>query len=141
MRRTTKPIRRAREGAVVVEAVIALSAIVLMCGLITFLHDAYAASLRTRQQAREEAWRQALTGCTDNSGDAMSLVDALRSGELPIPDTFSAGQDASGHAQRSISGFGGHHVSITRDVNLPCNTRASQVGNAEGGQWVFDLFM
>jgi hypothetical protein len=117
-----------------------LSMMILLCGLITFLHEAYAASLRTRQQAREEAWARALTGCIDDSADAVSLVDALRTGELPIPGAFSAGPDVSGRAQRSVSGFGGQHVSIAREVSLPCNTRPSDVGNAEGGQWVFDLF-
>ena len=111
-----------------------------MCGLITFLHAAYAASLRARQEAREGAWARALAGCVDTSADAVSLVDALRSGELPISGAFAAGQDATGRAQRSVSGIAGQHVNIAREVSLPCNTRPSDVGNAEGGQWVFDLF-
>jgi hypothetical protein len=131
---------RAEQGAVLVEAVISLSTLVLLCGLITFLHAAYAASLRTRQQARQDAWARALAGCIDNSADAVSLVDALRSGELPIAGSFSAGQDATGRAQRSVSGIAGQQVNVAREVSLPCNTRPSEVGSAEGGQWVFDLF-
>jgi hypothetical protein len=140
MRRASHRNERRRQGAALVEALMSLAMLVLMCGLITFLHRAYAASLRTRQEARADAWRRALGGCVENSADAVSLVDALRSGDLPILDSFAAGQDATGRAQRSVSGAGGQHVSIAREVSLPCNIRPSEVGNAEAGQWVFDLF-
>lgn len=132
--------RRARQGAVLVEAIIGLAMLVLLCGLITFLHDVYAASLRMHQQAREDAWARALAGCTGDSADAVSLVDALRSGELPIPNSFGVGEDVTGRAQRSVSGVAGQHVDIARELSLRCNTRPSEVGNAEGGQWVFELF-
>jgi hypothetical protein len=132
--------RRGQQGAALVEALISLSMLVLLCGLITFLHAVYTASLQTRREARADAWSRALRGCVDNSADAVSLVDALRSGELPIAGSFGAGRDVTGRAQRSVSGYGGHNVNITREVSLPCNIRSSEVGNAEGGQWVFDLF-
>jgi hypothetical protein len=140
MGRTRERSRRIQQGAALVEALMSLSMLVLMCGLITFLHHVYAASLRTGQEAREDAWARALRGCVENSADAVSLVDALRSGELPIPGSFGAGQDVTGRAQRSVSGPAGHQVNIAREVSLPCNTRLSEVGNAEAGQWVFDLF-
>jgi hypothetical protein len=131
---------RGRQGAALVEALISLTMLTLLCGLITFLHAVYAASLQTRREARADAWSRALRGCVENSSDAVSLVEALRSGDLPIAGSFGAGQDVTGRAQRSVSGFGGHNVNIAREVSLPCNIRSSEVGNAEGGQWVFDLF-
>jgi hypothetical protein len=123
-----------------VEAVMALGMLVMMFGLLALVHRLSVASLVARQEARSQAWQDALSGCTANEFSVASLVRGIKSGELPVPGSFTAGQDASGSATRNVQGVAGSAQSVTRTVSVPCNTRPADAPSGSAGDWLIDLF-
>jgi hypothetical protein len=115
--------------------------LVLMFGCLTLVHRLSLSSLDATQEARSKAWQTALTGCRNNDFSVTELIRGLKSGDLPTPSSFSAGQDATGSASRSVEGATpGSPQELTRSVQAPCNTRAIDAPSGSAGDWLFDLF-
>src|SRR5690349_14006922 len=118
-----------------VEAVMALSMLALMFGLLSLAHQLSVASILAKQEARAAAWQRALSGCTANELSVASLVRGIKSGDLPVPGSFTAGQDATGSATRSAQAAG-RSRSVTGKVSVPCNTRPADAPSGSAGDWL-----
>jgi hypothetical protein len=135
-----KQRRKRQEGAVLVEAVIALSMLVLMFALLTLVHRLSLSSLDATQEARSKAWQKALTGCKENDFSLTDLIRSVKSGELPAPSSFTGGGVATASVSRTVQGPDGKSHALTRRVEAPCNTRAIAAPSGGAGDWLFDLF-
>jgi hypothetical protein len=137
------PVRshRSREGAVLIEAIIAASMLVLMFAIVAFTHRIGAARLDAAQAARLSAWSRAMQGCPGGDFSLGSFVTGLRDGELPLPGGFSVGQDAEGTASRTVRALLGEGQRTANDVvKLPCNTHVVNENAGSAGEWLLDIF-
>jgi len=74
--RTTKAMRRTTQrGAVLAEASVVLTTLVIFFGAINFLHSALGAKLDVQQEAREEAFQKATRHCEDGANDNIAAAD------------------------------------------------------------------
>jgi hypothetical protein len=125
--------RARREGGVLIESVMVVSAMMAIFGLLALVHHAAAADIDSLQQARSDAWRQATAGCPSGGFNLKDMVGGLARGELPIPDAYLPTHFSSATAtHRRGSG------NASRSVRIPCNSRPSSSDEASG-DWVFDV--
>ena len=132
--------RRRREGAVLVESIVVASALILMFACIGFVHRLAAADLHALQEARFQAFTDALDGCPDRGSSLQSVVSDLTSGGIPLPDAFVPSHSASATSERSVAGLlPGATRSVRHTLRIPCRTVPSREGQ-QPGSWLFELF-
>lgn len=133
--------RRARQGAVLVEAIITAAVLGMMFAILSFVHRAALANIDAQQEARAAAMAAAGTGCVGNQTGLQGLVSDLSRGDVPLPDGLTAGQSAEGSGSRKTDGlFGRAALNPRYVVRFPCNTRVSALGEDQTGSWLVDLF-
>jgi hypothetical protein len=71
--------RKQKRGVVMVEALIAISMIIVMFGGVVYFHNAYGAKARVLREARLQAW-----GATDQSCEGDGKGQALEVAAVPI---------------------------------------------------------
>jgi Tfp pilus assembly protein PilV len=103
-RKPSRPQRRLRRkqtrGVVMVEALIAISMIIVMFGGVVYLHNAYAAKTRVLREARLQAWRATDVAC---EGGGKGIAAELAT----IPVTYA--------------GTHGSDLSVTANDEMKCN--------------------
>lgn len=138
------PVRKqktSQTGAVLIEAIIAASMLVLMFAIIAFVHRVCVAHQDAMQEARLAAWSRAMNGCPSGDLSLGSFISGLRDGELPLPGGFTTGQDAEGSGSRSVLAlFGEGQRTAAHVVRIPCNTRPSDENAGSAGEWLLDIF-
>lgn len=132
--------RRARSGAVMVEAVIATSALCALFGCLLLIHLYCSLQLSKLDEAREEVWNTSLPGCgSQDVYEIKAMVTQLRSGSEPGPPEWAIPRERS--AARSFSARGLFSVSGKREIRFVCNPRPTQKTMNETVQWVLDVFL
>ena len=132
--------RRAREGAVMVEAVISVSVLTLMFAGLVFLHRLALADIKNTQEARFQAWNKAMNGCQHQDFDLASMVSEVAHGNLPLPDSFVPTGSAEASASTRVEGilsFAG--ATVTRVARIPCRSLPVRAPPSPGA-WLFDIF-
>jgi Flp pilus assembly protein TadG len=102
-RRSQRQARLERKsGVVMVEALIAISMIIVMFGGVVYFHDAYGAKARVLREARVQAWRATAPAC---DGDGKGIAAKL----APVPINYAAAN--------------GPLLSVTANAEMKCNER------------------
>lgn len=128
-RRTPDP---RRQGAALIEGIIAVSGVALGLLLMGGLHRATSRDLQAIDRARELAWTEALKGCPSEGGfDVGAMVRGLAHGELPIPNAFLPTKESAGTGEKPSG--------KARVVRIPCNSAASRTEQPSPG-WVAGIF-
>jgi hypothetical protein len=131
---------RRRQGAVMVEAIVVLSTMVLMLALILFVHNLASTDIQAAQTARSQAWTAAMNGCGEGGFDFKSMLRGLKSGELPIPDSFIPSHTAEGAAQGSVQrAFGRGLRRVAHTVKIPCSSKHTATEGDVSGDWLMSL--
>lgn len=131
----TRRARARRQGGVLLEALIVLSTVMAIFGLMTMVHRAALADIDSLQQARADAWRHAAAGCPSGGVSLRDALAGLGRGELPLPDAYLPTHFSAATATRTARGVRGQ---ATRSVRIPCNSQASS-SDESAGDWVFDV--
>jgi hypothetical protein len=138
--------KRAREGAVMVEAVIVITALTAFFAWSLYMHRLAAAKLDSVYSARREAWKEGLAGCGSDGGfDIKSLVTSFSNDEnTDVDGFFATGKRVSKQDSRQVTAS--RPLSVTGNIKsmtvFPCTIvppRSDPIGDPSG--WVFDLFM
>jgi len=145
-RRKRRRAQRGRTGAVMVEAVIVISALAAFFAWALYMHRLASAKIDSLYTARREVWAAALAGCGADGGfDLKSLVtsfsgndDTDAMGWLPI------GKRVSRDVTRQVTASSPLTASATLSSTavFPCTIvppKSDPIGDPTG--WVFDLFM
>lgn len=98
-RRTT---RQKQGGVVMVEAIIAISMIIVMFGGVVYFHNAYDAKAKVLRDARMQAWR-----ATDQACEGDGKGQAMLTATLPMP----------------YAKAGASELSISARAEMKCNER------------------
>ena len=122
-----------KQGAALIEGVIAVSAIGVALGGMAMLHRTAIADINALQSARQAAWTEAMTGCPSDGFSVTESVSGLAEGELPLPDAFLPSHRAEGHGARAGRPGG-------RTVRIPCNSTATSNGPDSAGDWITGIF-
>jgi hypothetical protein len=134
-----RPDKR-RSGAVLVEAVIASTALCSVFGCVLLIHLYCSLQLSKLDEAREEVWNTSMPGCgSEDTFDVRGLVSELRSGTEPGPPEWAIPSER--HAARSFSARGIFNVAGQREIRFVCNPRPTQKTMNETVQWVLDIFL
>ena len=123
-----------------IEALIVITVMTSIFGLMTAVHHSAVEDLNALQAARAAAWQRALAGCPSDGFSLRDLISGVANGDLPLPDAYLPNDFATGSESRRIEGgVGRAAIQVTRSVRIPCNaTPASAQGSLE--DWVFQLF-
>ena len=129
--------RRVRErGAIYVEAIIVATAIALLFGGGVFFHKLYAGKLNSMRTSRQQAWAQALPGCSDglpidrvmravwDADDNPDSVDGLSVRGTTTPPSWMAGSARYGGGDVSVRApdiIGGREYGVGTPNRLLCN--------------------
>jgi hypothetical protein len=99
--------RRARRGAAMTEAVVAIPFFILAFAGIVFIGDFYKEKLRTLRESRSRAWTHASNGCSDNAAET----------DPNAPTTVPPGQNNPGQGAPGSSvltqGYDESHATVT----------------------------
>jgi len=140
--------QRGREGAALVEAVIASALLLIMLAAIVFVHHLYVAKMDTIVQARAEAWAGGLDGCgggliaamLDNVGLITALNEAENHDLVDAPEWVTDMGREVGHADPKTVSAGaplsGGSYTLNHSTSVPCNEFAED----EDGSLVLNLF-
>ena len=112
-----------------VEWVIVASAFCLLIGCMFAIRLYCSLQLERLDDARQDAWHQAMTGCGDGATDIAQMGDAISKGEAPglALQMIPSGRDASRSFDVEASfpaSFGALHG--TREVRFICNPTPSK---------------
>jgi Flp pilus assembly protein TadG len=94
--------RKTQSGVVMVEAIIAISMIIVMFGGVVYFHNAYDAKAKVLRDARMQAWRATDQAC-EGDGKGQAMLTAI----VPAP-----------YASTTVSA-----LSITARAEMKCNER------------------
>jgi hypothetical protein len=150
-----RALLRDEKGAVMAEAIIMLPALILIWGIILYIHFAFRDAQRNLATLRDDAWTHAFTGCTTSpaapteiaeggefDGDSRSggidgLGDALRwvSTSLFMIDEFGARREATVARPESL---GGGTRSLRWEMLILCNEQ--EAGDPSLLESIFDFF-
>jgi Flp pilus assembly protein TadG len=97
-----KRARKQRSGVVMVEAIIAISMIIVMFGGVVYFHNAYDAKARVLREARMQAWRATDVAC-EGGGQGQAMQTAI------IPAPYARTNGAA--------------LSVTARAEMKCNER------------------
>lgn len=132
--------RKRQQGAVMVEALIVLSMLILMFALIIFVHDVASADIQAAQNARMQAWQRAMQGCSEDGFAFRSMLEGLKEGELPIPDSFIPSHTAEGASSATVRGVFGKHVRrVSHVLKIPCASKHTASEGDVSGDWLMNL--
>lgn len=143
MKKTShKPRRVSLQGAVLVEATMAASALVLAAGGLLFIHSFAEKQIRVAEQAREAAWRRALTECDQGEPVLKDLAKDVINGDIPVPDGLVP-TPVDGAASLSVDGLLDHDSrTVSQTMTFICNPKPSSADPlAKPNEWVLGLFM
>ena len=141
--------QRTRQAAILVEGLVVASllALFLSCGV--FFHHLYSGKLKTMRDARSDAWRDALQGCSGGfaagllnmMGAVTGLTEADQAGLLDAPDWIrDAGRGVGDPPPvRVASGalMGGRTFELHTRTSVACNDPTTQ---AEGDSYFATVF-
>ncbi len=110
IRRRFKGVRE--RGAIIAEASVVISTLVVFLGAIGFLHNALAAKLDVQQQARESAFQSATQHCSGGANDNIASAD------LPIDGVKGEAADLLATVVQAASpiNYGAAHGSASKSV-------------------------
>jgi hypothetical protein len=130
----------AKQGAVMVEAVIAATALVSLFGCVLLIHLYCSLQLTKLDEAREEVWNNSLPGCgSEDTFNVNGLLGELKSGSEPGPPDWAIPSER--HAARTFSARGIFSVSGQREIRFVCNPKPTRKTMNETVQWVLDAFL
>jgi Flp pilus assembly protein TadG len=95
-------VRKKQSGVVMVEAIIAISMIIVMFGGVVYFHNAYDAKAQVLRDARMQAWRATDQAC-EGDGKGQAMLSAI----VPAP-----------YARATAS-----QLSISARAEMKCNER------------------
>jgi hypothetical protein len=82
---TAKRKRKQREGAVLVEWLIVSSSFCLLLGCMFCVRAYCSMQLRSLDEARADAWADAMNGCVEGSPKLGEIGNAVKDGDVPPP--------------------------------------------------------
>lgn len=136
MRRST--LARRQRGAVLVEAIIVSSMLMIFMASGLFLHRLYVAQHKAIEEARLAAWSQAMQGCS-GAVDLNSVWQGAGATEMPVdvdtdsaPGFFGAVSHTSGSASKTASAHaraGGGSYTLSSSSSVACNEIPQQGRN------------
>jgi hypothetical protein len=146
LKQLDKRRKRTRTGAVMVEAVLVVSALAGLFAWHLYMQRLTTAKLDSMYAARSAAWKEAMSGCGDEGGfDIRSAVtsfthkeDTDATGWLGLGKRIAREDSRSESASSPLSVSGTVHSKTL----FPCTLvppRADPIGDPSG--WVFDLFL
>lgn len=134
----TRTNKRRREGAVLVEGVIVAASLVCLFGCVLIVRLYASLQLAKLDEAREEAWRNAMRGCGSEEPLLIDMARELVSGEFPFPDGIVPSLLS---AERSFSVTGVFEATGHKAMKLVCNPRpGKEKPMSDMAGWVIELF-
>jgi hypothetical protein len=133
-----KKHKQRREGAVLVEGVIVAAAMVCLFGCVLIVHLYGSLQLQRLDEAREQAWREAMQGCGGDEPVLQDMARELLSGEFPFPDGILP---SARSASRSFSVRGVFSATGQKEIRFLCGPQPS--GDrplTDMAGWVLGLF-
>jgi hypothetical protein len=119
-----RPKKRSQQGAVLVEWIIVASAFCLLLGCMFAIRAYCSLQLARLDDAREDAWKQAMNGCDSSAPNLAEVGEKLKAGEGPA---FAQQMLPSGrNASRTFESTASLPVALgtfkgTREVRFVCN--------------------
>lgn len=116
--------KRHQEGAVLIEWIIVASAFCLLLGCMFAIRAYCSLQLARLDEAREDAWAQAMNGCDSGAPNLAEVGDKLKAGEGPafakqmIPSRRNASRTFESSAALPVA-FG--KLTGQREVRYVCN--------------------
>lgn len=116
--------KRSQEGAVLVEWIIVASAFCLLLGCMFAIRAYCSLQLARLDDAREDAWKQAMNGCDSSAPNLAEVGEKLKAGQGPA---FSQQMIPSGrNASRTFESTASLPVALgtlkgSREVRFVCN--------------------
>ena len=122
-----------------VEAVIVAASLVCLFGCVLVVQLHCALSLSKLDEAREDAWRQAMQGCGSEEPVLVDMAQELLQGEFPFPDGILP---SSREAGRDFQVSGGlFATSGHKQMKFVCNPRPGKKKPlTDMAGWVLELF-
>lgn len=119
-----KSHRKQTRGVVMVEALIAISMIIVMFGGVVYFHNAYGAKARVLRQARLQAW-----GATDQSCQGDGKGQAIEVAPVPITYATTAMSELSVSAKHEMKCNERHDSRTTVSGVLAWSGLGEKLGN------------
>jgi hypothetical protein len=135
-----QPSRRHRRqsGAVLVEGVIVAAAMVSIFGCVLIVRLYASLQLQKLDEAREEAWREAMKGCGSEEPVLKDMAHELVSGEFPFPDGIVP---SLREAERSFSVTGVFEATGHKAMKFVCNPQpGKEKPMSDMAGWILELF-
>ena len=131
--------RRAKRGAVMVEAIVAIPFFLIIFASIVFIGDLYRTKLRTHQDSMAEAWVNAFDDCEDGFGpeplpgtEGIEWDDADGAPGTALCDArFAKIQSEKSGNVTASSLIGGNQADATTKTTLLCN-EVAESGDFDG---------
>jgi hypothetical protein len=140
----TGTLRRAKhqQGAVLVEATMGFTSLVLAAGGLLFVHDYAYKHIQAAEQAREMVWRKALTECDQGEPLFKDLAQDVINGDLPVPDGLIP-TPVNAQASLQVESVLDHRArTATESMAFICNPKPSKADPlAKPNEWVMSLFL
>lgn len=134
-----------------VEAIIAISMLILLYAGALFFHRLYSAKLSTIQNARQTAWSSAMPGCGGGGLGIRSIFGDIAQGDIgDMPDQQSPGflhigaGDVTPDSESVPSSplLGGGTFDVSTATRFVCNETPKQYNDILSvGQWIAGLFI
>ena len=134
-----RPRRRQRQqGAVLVEGLIASSALLVLLGCMLVVRSYSSLQLLRLDEARQEAWHKAMQGCEEGEPSLLDLARQLIQGELPFLDGLVP---SLREAERTFAVKGLFEAQGKRSIKFICNPRPGKKKPlTDMAGWVMELF-
>jgi hypothetical protein len=131
-----------RSGAVMVEALLSCTALVLLFACLSFMHLYTSHKIDSLEQAREKAWRRATHECRGDEPIFQDIVRDFTSGiHFPVPEGYipTPLEDSASFAVPGL--FGAKDEGGTSNVAFICSPLSSRaVPLKRPVDWVLGLF-
>lgn len=135
--------RKKRSGAVMLEALLSCTALVLLFACLSFMHIYTSHKLDSLEQARERAWYRATHECRGDEPIFQDVVHDLTSGNhIPVPEGYIP-TPLDDSASLAVPGlFGAKDQSVTSNIAFVCSPLSSRAEPLKRPvEWVIDLFL